>query len=65
MTGAPGSAETNSRYGGVTNVTIPTMTTFPRKGENTGVSMLVFPGGGFRVLAMSMEGTETCGWIVG
>src|SRR3546814_20274379 len=25
--------------------------------------MLVFPGGGFRVLAMSIEGTEICDWI--
>jgi acetyl esterase/lipase len=63
MTGAPETAETISNHDGVTNVTIPTITIFPPKGENTGVSILVFPGGGFRVLAMSIEGTEICDWI--
>lgn len=50
-------------YVGVANVSIPTMTIFPPKGPNTGVSMLVFPGGGFRILAMDIEGTEVCDWI--
>ena len=63
MTGAPEKAEAISNHDGVTNVTTPTMTIYPPKGENTGVSMLVFPGGGFRVLAMSIEGTEICDWI--
>lgn len=63
MLGAPETAETISMHGGVTNVTNPTITIYPPKGENTGVSMLVFPGGGFRVLAMNIEGTEICDWI--
>src|SRR3546814_9568132 len=36
MTGAPEAAETISKYGGVTNVTSPTITIFPPKGENAG-----------------------------
>lgn len=47
----------------VSNVTAPTMTVFPAKGRNTGVSMVVFPGGGFTVLAMDLEGTELCDWM--
>ena len=50
-------------YVGVANVTSPTMTVFPPKGENTGAAMLVFPGGGFRILAIDIEGTEICDWI--
>jgi acetyl esterase/lipase len=39
------------------------MTVFPPKGRNTGVAMIVFPGGGFRALAITIEGTEICDWI--
>ena len=71
MTGTQKAAETvfevkktpERSYIGVANVTTPTMTIFPPKGQNTGVSMLVFPGGGFRILAMDIEGTEVCDWI--
>ncbi len=45
------------------DVTVPTMTIYPPKGRNTGASMIVFPGGGFRVLAMDLEGTEICDWV--
>lgn len=47
----------------IANVSAPTMTIFPPKGENSGVSMLVCPGGGFHILAMDIEGTEICDWI--
>jgi len=47
----------------VENVTRPTMTIYPPNGENTGATVVVFPGGGFRVLAMSGEGTEICDWL--
>lgn len=71
MTGTPEAAETvfevkktpERRYTGIANVTAPTMTIFPPKGQNTGVSILVFPGGGFQILAMDIEGTEVCDWI--
>lgn len=44
----------------VLDVTEPTITLFPAKGENTGVAMIVFPGGGFQGLAIDLEGTELC-----
>ena len=45
------------------DVTAPTMTIFPAKIPNTGASMVVFPGGGFQLLAMDLEGTEICDWL--
>lgn len=50
-------------YTVVYDVTAPTMTVFPPKGANTGVSMVVFPGGGFKLLAIDLEGTEVCDWM--
>lgn len=47
----------------VFDVTSPTMTVFPPKGRNTGVAIVVFPGGGFKILAINLEGTEICNWI--
>lgn len=46
------------------NVSRPTMTIYPPKGRNTGAAVVVFPGGGFRVVALTLEGTEVCDWIV-
>lgn len=45
------------------DVAVPTMTVFPPRGRNTGAAIVVFPGGGFRALALTLEGTEICGWI--
>ena len=45
------------------DVTSPTMTVFPPAGKSTGAAMVVFPGGGFRLLAMDLEGTEICDWM--
>jgi acetyl esterase/lipase len=50
-------------YTVVYDVTSPTMTVFPPQGKNTGASMVVFPGGGFQLLAMDLEGTEICDWM--
>lgn len=47
----------------VHDVSVPTMTVIPAKGQNSGAAMVVFPGGGFKVLAMDLEGTEVCDWI--
>jgi acetyl esterase/lipase len=47
----------------VTNVSTPTMTFYPAKGKNTGVAVIVFPGGGFMGLAIDLEGTEICDWL--
>jgi acetyl esterase/lipase len=47
----------------VTNVSKPTITVYLPRGKNTGVAMLVFPGGGYQGLAMDLEGTEICDWL--
>jgi len=50
-------------WNAVLNVTRPTMTVFRAKGANTGAAVLVFPGGGYHVLAIDLEGTEVCDWL--
>jgi acetyl esterase/lipase len=35
---------------------------FPN-GKNTGAAIVVFPGGGFQMLAIDLEGTEVCDWL--
>lgn len=47
----------------VMDVSRPTMTVYPPKGRNTGAAVVVFPGGGYRMLAMDLEGTEICDWL--
>jgi acetyl esterase/lipase len=47
----------------VFDVTSPTMTVFPPSGRNTGAAMIVFPGGGFKAVVITSEGTEICNWI--
>jgi acetyl esterase/lipase len=47
----------------VFDVTAPTMTVFPPRGRNSGAAIVVFPGGGFQILAMTIEGTEICDWV--
>ena len=46
-----------------TDVSQPTMTVYAPAGRNTGTAVMVFPGGGFQVLAMDLEGTEACHWL--
>lgn len=43
-------------------ITRPTMTLYPPKGRNSGVTLLVIPGGGFYAVATDLEGTEICDW---
>ena len=49
---------------GINNVTVPTMTVYSPRGKNTGVAVVVFPGGGYQMLAIDLEGTEVCDWLV-
>ncbi len=48
----------------VVNVSTPTLTVYSPKGKNTGAAVVVFPGGGYEILAMDLEGTEICDWLV-
>jgi acetyl esterase/lipase len=47
----------------VDKVSRPTMTVYSPSGRNTGAAVVVFPGGGYEVLAIDLEGTETCDWL--
>ena len=47
----------------VNNVSRPTITVYPPKGQNTGAAVVVFPGEGYEVLAIDLEGTEACDWL--
>jgi acetyl esterase/lipase len=49
---------------GVDNVTRPTMTVYAPTGKNTGAAVVVFPGGGYQTLAIDLEGSEVCDWLV-
>lgn len=61
-------ASTPLAIGGATSdavfdVTVPTMTIFPPRGRNTGAVIVVFPGGGYKSVVVTSEGTEICDWI--
>ena len=45
------------------NVSTPTLTLYAPKGKNTGAAVVVFPGGGYHILAIDLEGTEVCDWL--
>ena len=44
-------------------VSRPTMTVYSPKTKNTGAAVVVFPGGGYQMLYMDLEGTEVCDWL--
>jgi acetyl esterase/lipase len=44
-------------------VSRPTMTVYSPKENNTGAAVVVFPGGGYMILAIDLEGTEVCDWL--
>jgi len=48
---------------GIGNVTQPTMTVYPPARKNTGIAVVVFPGGGYQMLAIDLEGSEVCDWL--
>jgi acetyl esterase/lipase len=45
------------------NVSTPTLTLYAPAGKNTGAAIVVFPGGGYSILAIDLEGTEVCDWL--
>jgi len=47
----------------VGNVSKPTLTVYSPSGNNSGAAVVVFPGGGYRILAIDLEGTEVCDWL--
>ncbi|SFN60638.1 alpha/beta hydrolase [Dokdonella immobilis] len=47
----------------VAQVSQPTLTVYPPKRRKSGAAVVVFPGGGYNVLAIDLEGTEACDWV--
>ena len=47
------------------NVARPTLTVYKPKGKSNGAAVVVFPGGGYQILAIDLEGTEVCDWLNG
>jgi acetyl esterase/lipase len=47
----------------LTNVSTPTLTVYKPAGKNSGAAILVFPGGGYQILSIDLEGTEVCDWL--
>jgi acetyl esterase/lipase len=45
------------------NVSAPTLTLYTPTSKSTGAAVVVFPGGGYRILAIDLEGTEVCDWL--
>jgi acetyl esterase/lipase len=46
------------------NVTDPSLAFYPApSGKNTGTTVVVFPGGAYKILALDLEGTEICDWL--
>jgi acetyl esterase/lipase len=39
------------------------MIVYSPQGKNTGAAVVVFPGGGYEILAIDLEGTEVCDWL--
>jgi acetyl esterase/lipase len=48
----------------IERVAQPTMTLYPAQGKNTGAAVIVLPGGGYEILAIDLEGSEVCDWLV-
>ena len=51
-------------YLSIERVAIPTMTVYVPQDKETGTAVIVFPGGGYENLAIDLEGTEVCDWLV-
>lgn len=49
----------------ITDIKNPSLTVFPakNKGMDPVPAVLIFPGGGYRILAIDMEGTEIAEWL--
>jgi len=47
----------------IERVSQPTLTLYRPKARNTGAAVIVYPGGGFWILAMDLEGTDVCDWL--
>jgi len=51
------------RVSRLTNITKPSLTLYPATKAANGAAVVVFPGGGYSILAYDLEGTEVCTWL--
>lgn len=63
--GSEVSKASGERWAKLQNVSVPTLVVFAPEGDANGTAVMVVPGGGYRVLAMDLEGSEICDWLVG
>ena len=56
-------AAVGGRSQAVMNIADPTMTIVPAQGKSTGTAVVVFPGGGFQMVFVGLEGLEICHWL--
>ena len=47
------------------HVSLPTLTVYQPESNPSGAAVVVFPGGGYSILAIDLEGTEVCQWLNG
>ena len=47
----------------LTNVVTPTLTLYKPTVKSNGAAVVVFPGGGYKILAIDLAGTEVCDWL--
>src|SRR5258707_13926780 len=45
------------------NVSNSRLTVYTPKINNAGAAVVVFPGGGYKILAIDLEGSEVCDWL--
>ncbi len=69
---SPAEADTTTAQNGLTggkrvmrlgHVSEPTLTMYPPTTPSNGTAVVVFPGGGYTILAYDLEGTEVCEWL--
>jgi len=50
-------------YTAIEYISQPSLIIYRPQGKATGTTVVVFPGGGYRILAIDLEGTEICNWL--
>jgi acetyl esterase/lipase len=63
MTIDPGSKIGGRTVIEIDRVSCPTLTLYRPTGRGTGAAVIVYPGGGFWILAMDLEGSDVCDWL--
>jgi acetyl esterase/lipase len=61
-------APTPEAIGGTTSqaifdISVPTITVYPPKDTSKRAAVIVMPGGGFKAVVVTLEGTEICDWL--